>query len=373
MNIKIRLVNATIIMVSTLMVLPVNAETILTPEKDRITDVVIHADYTAYQSLQARIKALNDGGRRVADYHLAKAQCWLDVSFHEYTRNDRSAFPQQAMSQSEQLIVLMEKASRRMPMDTPLVNDATYLRPDLWEKAAVLKQHEGFQCAQQKLSCMEVELVHAGNEHKQQGWRHGKPYVQIAEDLAVEAQMLADNCVIAQATVPVPPPVIQPVPAVVEPQPAPVAVPIPVPTLPALPGVTTEIITLAADALFNFDKSDLRNLRPAGKASLDKLIADIKGGYASVDTIKLIGHADRLNSTRKHNYNARLGEKRAGTVKRYLAAGGIDAGIIFTGSHGDEHPVVECKSSEFTTRAALRECLAPNRRVEVEITGIRAP
>jgi len=24
---------------------------------------------------------------------LAKAQCWLDVSFHEYTRNDRGGVP----------------------------------------------------------------------------------------------------------------------------------------------------------------------------------------------------------------------------------------------------------------------------------------
>ena len=84
--------------------------------------------YQGYEALQGRIKALNDGGRRVADYHLAKAQCWLDVSFHEYTRNDRSNFPQAAMTESERLIVGMERDLNPMPLDTPLVNGAVRLR-----------------------------------------------------------------------------------------------------------------------------------------------------------------------------------------------------------------------------------------------------
>ena len=67
------------------------------------------------------------------DYHLSKAQCWLDVSFHEYTRNDRSAFPQEALDQSVRLIALMEQKASPLPNDTPLVNGADKLRPDLWE------------------------------------------------------------------------------------------------------------------------------------------------------------------------------------------------------------------------------------------------
>jgi OOP family OmpA-OmpF porin len=41
----------------------------------------------------------------------------------------------------------------------------------------------GWPCAQAKTACGEVELVHAGHEQAQLGWRHAKPYVQIAEDL----------------------------------------------------------------------------------------------------------------------------------------------------------------------------------------------
>ena len=74
-------------------------QTQLNPQAKRITDEAIHADLESYEATQGRIQALNDGGRPIRDYHLSKAQCWLDVSFHEYTRNDRSAFPQEALSE----------------------------------------------------------------------------------------------------------------------------------------------------------------------------------------------------------------------------------------------------------------------------------
>ena len=51
----------------------------------------------------------------MADYHLAKAQCWLDVSFHEYTRNDRSDFVQQALDQSLRLTALMQSNATPLP------------------------------------------------------------------------------------------------------------------------------------------------------------------------------------------------------------------------------------------------------------------
>src|SRR5450830_80666 len=80
----------------------------LTPAPERISDQAIHADYAAYEQLQTRIHQLNEQGLPVRNYHLSKAQCWLDVSLHEYTRNDRSAFPQASMTESEKLIVALE-------------------------------------------------------------------------------------------------------------------------------------------------------------------------------------------------------------------------------------------------------------------------
>ena len=76
------------------------AQAQLVPPSERISDAAIQTDHDTYLRIQQRIKALNDGGRRVADYHLSKAQCWLDVSFHEYTRNDRGPFPQAALAEN---------------------------------------------------------------------------------------------------------------------------------------------------------------------------------------------------------------------------------------------------------------------------------
>ena len=125
---------------------PVPATT-LTPPPARISDEAIQADHRAYEALQGRIQGLNDRGRPVRDYFLSKAQCWLDVSFHEYTRNDRSAFPQEALSESEKLVQAMERGHRPLPWDTPLVNGAARLRPDLWDRAAVLRGHAGWRSA----------------------------------------------------------------------------------------------------------------------------------------------------------------------------------------------------------------------------------
>ena len=153
----------------------VHAQTQLTPAPERTSDQAIHADNEAYKALQERIHQLNERGVPVRDYHLSKAQCWLDVSLHEYTRNDRSAFPQEAMTESEKLIVGLEKKATPLSMDTPLVNGAARVRPDLWERTQSLKQHADFQCAWKQVACAEVELVHSGNELNQQDWRHAKP------------------------------------------------------------------------------------------------------------------------------------------------------------------------------------------------------
>ena len=147
----------------------------------RISDQAIAADHATYAATQGRLKALNDKGLPLRDYYLSKAQCWLDVSAHEYTRNDRSSFPQLALAQSAAIIDALESGATPNPgAATPLVNDAARVRPDLWARFDALKQGTGAVCAAQKVACGEVELVHAGNELNQQGWRHANPYIQIA-------------------------------------------------------------------------------------------------------------------------------------------------------------------------------------------------
>ncbi len=322
--------------------------------KQSITDGAIHSDYANYETQQGRIKSLNDTGKhRVASYSLAKAQCWLDVSLHEYSRNDRSNFPRLAFDESFKITDYLGKggavgAAANPAMQTPLVNNAAKLRQDLWDAAAKLKGHPGFACAEQKTACAEVELVHAGNEFNQQQWRHAKPYVQIAEDLIGDAQKAAEACI--------PPPVVA----------------APAPVVPAAPVATpASPVNAAANVLFNFDKRDMANVRAYTKGQLDTLIGQVKGGAITVNSIQLIGHADRLNSTGNANYNVQLSQDRVVTIKNYMVNAGVPANLITTSFKADTTQIEACTQQKFRSNAELQECLLPNRRVEVVLTGVR--
>jgi len=333
----------------------------LTTPRERISDEAIAADQKGYELLQQRIKQLNDRGRPVRDYHLSKAQCWLDVSFHEYSRNDRGAFPQEALSESEKLIVGMERGTNPLPMDTPRVNGAALLRQDLWDAARALRGHAGFKCAAQKVACAEVELVHAGNEVNQQQWRHAKPYVQIAEDLLGEARELADRCI------PPPPPPPPPAP------PAPPAVVAPVPvTVPreAPPPAVEQRVLLQAQVLFNFDRWQPAQIRPFSIVQLEDMVKKAKAENLTIEKVTLSGHADRLNSTGEGDYNQRLSERRSQTVRELLVKLGIDNALISTAASGDAQQVVGCQE-RFKIQSELQECLLPNRRVEVNVMARR--
>jgi OmpA-OmpF porin, OOP family len=314
------------------------------------TDRSIHTDLRGYEAQQTVIKALNDSGKHpVKSYSLAKAQCWLDVSLHEYSRNDRSRWPQLALQESVKITSYLEQggtlADASNPANqTPLVNNATKLREDLWAAAEGLKKQSGFKCAEKLVACAEVELVHAGNEHSQQGWRHAKPYVQIAEDQLSEAQAALKTCEPPAASIPT--------------APTPVLVPA---------ARSVEKVTLNASALFRFNKRRQSDLLPEGKAELDDLANKINSVYASVEHIELVGFTDRLGSER---YNDKLSLDRANTVKAYLESRGIKAQIT-TAGRGKASPVVtSCGVSNKPTKR-LTSCLQPNRRVEVTIVGIK--
>ena len=131
------------------------------------------------------------------------------------------------------------------------------------------------------------------------------------------------------------------------------------------PIAATERVNLAADALFSFDKASSADLLPAGKVTLEKLAATLKDGYVQVDKIALIGHTDRLGNDQ---YNYQLGLRRSKTVKAYLLSLGVTAPIS-TASAGETQPITNCIGVKPTP--ALKACLQPDRRVAVEITGVR--
>jgi OmpA-OmpF porin, OOP family len=330
-------------------------QTLPTVQENRITDQAISADHRGLASLQERLKQLNvTGARKIDDYHYAKAQCWLDFGFDEYHDNDRSGIVEGALDQANKLIGGME-AKSALGNETPIISGSKKIREDLWAKADSYKQQPGYQCAAATVACMEVQLVHAGHEDMELGWRHAELDVSIAEKLDSKAKRLMDECAQARPA---------PVAAAPAPAPAPVIVQAPAPA-PIVQTVTIERYNLMADALFNYDRYDLPNLRSEGKARLDNLAARLKS-MSGVEAIKLTGHADRLGSD---NYNQRLSERRAETVKNYLISKGVDSNLIQTSFRGESEPLTTQCSGNTRTKSLI-ECLQADRRVEVEVTGV---
>jgi OOP family OmpA-OmpF porin len=124
-----------------------------------------------------------------------------------------------------------------------------------------------------------------------------------------------------------------------------------------------EKVTVAADALFDFNKAVLR---PEGKAKLDEVVAKSKA--IKLEVILAVGHTDRIGSD---SYNQKLSEKRAAAVKEYLVAKGIEANRVYTEGKGEKQPVTGDKCKGNAKTKALIDCLQPDRRVDIEVIGTK--
>ena len=122
-------------------------------------------------------------------------------------------------------------------------------------------------------------------------------------------------------------------------------------------------INFSADALFDFDKADLR---PEGQAMLEDLTRVLQG--ATYEVILAFGHADRIGST---NYNQKLSVRRAETVKKYLVEKGIAPNRIYAEGKGETQPLTKPAECRMKNRKALIACLQPDRRVDVEVSGTK--
>jgi len=138
----------------------------------------------------------------------------------------------------------------------------------------------------------------------------------------------------------------------------------PAPAAPvAAPKPTGEKITVAADALFDFNKAVLR---PEGKAKLDELVA--KANAIKLEVILVVGHTDRIGSAQ---FNQGLSERRAAAVKTYLVSKGIEANRVYTEGKGKTQPVTGDKCKGNAPTKALIECLQPDRRADIEVIGTK--
>ena len=168
-------------------------------------------------------------------------------------------------------------------------------------------------------------------------WRAGywTPAMAIVE---CDPDLVPKPAAPAAAPPPPPPPPGKPAPAAPKPAPKPVA----------------EKVTLAADVLFDFDKSVLK---PEGKAKLDDLAGKVKA--INLEVVIAIGHTDSIGSDA---YNQKLSVRRAESVKAYLVSKGVEPNRIYTEGKGEKQPVASNKTKEGRQK---------NRLVEIEVIGTK--
>ncbi|HGY5244271.1 porin OmpAII [Aeromonas salmonicida] len=144
---------------------------------------------------------------------------------------------------------------------------------------------------------------------------------------------------------------------------APVAAPAPEPV--PEPVVVDKSFSLSSDVLFAFGKS---TLKPEGVASLNTLYQQIVDVQPKDGSAVVVGYTDRIGSD---GYNLKLSEARARTVADFLVGKGLPAGKVSIDGRGKAEPVTGTQCDGIKAKAQLIACLAPDRRVEVRVTGIQ--
>lgn len=158
---------------------------------------------------------------------------------------------------------------------------------------------------------------------------------------------------------------VTPPPPAAAPAPPPAPAPKPVAAPPPKPKRCDATVTMQSDESFAFDKTTLAN--PAARARLENEVRSRLASCASLEAIIIEGHTDRLGS---QEYNQKLSEQRAEAAKAVLVGMGVPADKIEILGMGKTLPVQSCPDSQYKTRKALIECLAPNRRVVINIRGV---
>jgi OmpA-OmpF porin, OOP family len=281
--------------------------------------------------LQRKAEQAMIGQTGEALYRPAKALAWLDLALHEQHEEDRAGIIEHAIAEAKRLLAA---GTIEAAFDTPMPRAAEFIREDLWTKATELRKGRLFRCAAREIAQLEVQLVWAGHEKWESGWTHAKPAVEVAENLAHEAEMAQRFCPPQTAVAPT-----------------------------AAPNV--EKISIAGDALFPLNKDDIKHISAEGRSKLEAFANELKK-WKSIELINVVGHTDHLGTPA---YNLGLSRRRANNIRSYLIGQGLPANRIVATGQGGSKPLVQCTSAD--RDKSLADCLQPNRRVEITISGER--
>lgn len=117
--------------------------------------------------------------------------------------------------------------------------------------------------------------------------------------------------------------------------------------------------SLATDALFAFGRATFSpNQRHVQLEQLATMLT-----RRQITAVRLVGYTDRLGSP---DSNRALSRRRAETVRDYLVVRGVPPDVFTVEGRGEADPLVQCPGRK---GAKLIACLAPNRRVEVNISA----
>jgi OOP family OmpA-OmpF porin len=321
----------------------------LTPATSRISDERILMDRQTLEGAQQRLRKLNESGIPQNSYSLAKAQCWLDTAKAQYQENDRTGYIEEALTEAVKIAQALEAdRNARAGYDTPLVARSSKVRDDLWVQLSNYKsQPASMACNARTVACAEIRLVRAGHADQQTGWRQATPWIQMAEDALRTAKIEADSCIHPNAdlrTARVNPASNSPAGA---------------------SAIGRETYIVLTDTLFKFNTSDAEDMIPGGRQRLNDVAERLKA-YKSIQTMTVLGYSDRLGS---NDYNDKLSEARAKTVQGYLESAGVKSAASIAKGKGKRDSLAKDCSANLG-REQLIQCLQPDRRVTIEVTGV---
>jgi OmpA-OmpF porin, OOP family len=123
--------------------------------------------------------------------------------------------------------------------------------------------------------------------------------------------------------------------------------------------------TLSSDQIFASNTAvNKAVLSGAAKKRIDDDVVSRLASCSKIDVVVVTGHTDRLGSQQS---DQKLSEKRADAVAAYLKSRGVSAQIKGVGA-GKAQPVKTCDDK--LGRKKLVACLAPNRRIVIEASGL---
>lgn len=139
---------------------------------------------------------------------------------------------------------------------------------------------------------------------------------------------------------------------------APIAEPAPVSPMPA-----PQVFNLQSDVLFAHDSS---MLTPAGHDAVVQLFNKLHAADVAHLHVKVKGFTDRTGSDA---HNQTLSIRRAEAVASVLEEEGLPSGVLEIQGMGASNPVTGGQCDNVKGRQALIDCLSPDRRVVVEVSG----